>query len=425
VLTARVLVFLMGGSVGLFGLYGLLEAFVVYEVAADSITRRAWNGQRMMRWSEVARVDVSGQRDSELVLSDGLGQKPSLQRGLMSQKHVMAFNTLLEPYLAPVRERQLRDVGSLNSVYYPKRGTTWAGVTMLVIVGFIMLFFFSMMPVPSDEWWVVAILMGFIVVGGLFFLWLTISAYTTALTVTNYDLKESSAFKTRQISFQRVTSLMSRTVTVKNGSFELTTIEGAGQKISITSQMKDYALQVTYIRQHVDSKAQSRGEVKAQEMNTKEQKQQRVFLPIFALINFVLLGGFGINEIKDGNTRLADYRLLQTQGQQAQGRILSTNTKGSKSVTYLIKYAFEDTEGRTLVRSSPVSHDDYSTARISAPVQVTYIPGSDHISMIAQSIGKRKAEGDVRTGYFFIGFACLLTPLIALTPYMKRKKQTV
>ena len=410
------------GVIAFFG-YVILECLTTYQLDADGITRRSWKGMQAMRWSDVTRFEAGGGANSELVLTDFQSNKLSIQRGLMGGTSLAELNQQLDSYLAPIRERQLRDMGGINNVYHPKRGAAWAGVIMTLVVG-AMLAFCLAQPVPSDQQWA---FVGVMLIFGsieLLFLYLTVLSFTHSLIFTEDGITDTSVFKTRHIPFHHVTSVMSRTVSTKNGSCDLTTIEGDGQKIVLTSQAKDYELLVDYIRRHVDMAAARQGEVQAQEIQRKTEKQQRVLLPIFAAIYMLFLCGLGWSSLREGNTRMIHYHLMDAQGQTAKGRIIGRDMQsGSKHTTYLLQYAFEDASGQHIESASPVSWDDYERARVGMSAQVIYVPERKDVCRLAQSIGRNQAEGKVRSGYTLLVLGTLLPILIAITPFLKGKRK--
>lgn len=112
---ACILFFLIAGGMGAGCLYRLLESLASYTVDEAGITRHAWNGRQEMRWSDVARVDVSGQSDSTLTLSDSGGRKLEIQRGFMSDTTVAELNSLIEPYLHSVVKYIHEDTNSRST----------------------------------------------------------------------------------------------------------------------------------------------------------------------------------------------------------------------------------------------------------------------------------------------------------------------
>ena len=211
-------------------------------------------------------------------------------------------------------------------------------------------------------------------------------------------------------------------VSTKNGTFELTTIEGDGQKIGLTSQMKDYPVLMEYIRRLVNEQARETGQEKAQEITAKEQRQQRILLPIVAVIYGLMFIGFGIWFLQTGNSKLGNYRLLEARGVTTPGHVVGTDMRGSKSTTYYIDYAFQDASGVNHKGESPVNYSDYQNARRGQPVTVKYLPDQTNTCMIVQSIGKSKATNDIRLGYLNITLG-VVTPLLLVFGSLNKKKR--
>ena len=410
------------GAIALFG-YTILECLTAYRVDTDGITRRGWNGEQQMRWGDVTHFEARGGVDSQLTLTDFQNNKLSIQRGMMGGAKLAELNQLLDTYLAPIRERQLQDMGGINNVYHPKRSAAWAGVIMTTLVG-AMLAFIAAQSVPSNQQGAFVVLM--VLFGGieLLFMYGTILGFTHSLIFTTDGITDTSVFRTRHIPFQSVSSVMSRRVSTKNGSYDLTTVEGNGQKIMLTSHANDYELLVEYIRSHVDTGARQQGEVKAEEIQRKNDKQSRVLLPVIAVIYMTFLVGFGVSSLRDGKARMEHYHLMDAQGQTATGRITGKDTeRGSKHTTYLLQYAFEDRNGQRVQSASPVSWEDYAGTRVGASARVIYVQGRKDVSRLEQSIGRKQAEGKVRSGYMLLVLGTVFPILLAITPFTRKRKQ--
>lgn len=418
-LVGRGLFLLMGGGMGLFMGYGLLESFAVYQADETSVARRAWNGTREMRWSQVDRYDMSGQKDSTCVLFDESGGKLPIHLTLLDKKSQTELRALLQKQLSPLRERQLRNIGSTQKTYYPSRTAAGAGLFLVVLFG-VMLLFFGFMPVPPEQRTFQASVLFMMAAAELYFVYLTMQSYTRVLSVTAHELNDKDLFRTKRIPFHHVTAIWSREVRGKNSTWEVTVLEGDGQKISFTSRTKDYDLLVQYLRTHTGQQAVQEGQVKAEEVKQKTAKQAKVLLPVIGLIYFLLLGGMGLWMLRQGNARMMDYRLMDTQGRTVTGQILGAQDTHKKSARYLIQFAFE-VDGQRIQSASPVSQNDYQQAQVGAPVTVTYVPGQPHICRIPQSIGKRQAEGNIRVGYMNLVLGAVTLAAIVLLPRFKRK----
>lgn len=408
---------------GLFVLTGLLESFVTYIIDESGVVRQGWNGRKEMRWADVVQVNMSGQKDATIKLRDALGTELTIHRLFISKDGNNQMNSLLGPYLAPILERQTRDFGSLDTVYTHKRALGWLGAFMAVLIGCMIALFFLTPHQTSDDaiaWILIPLMLLMFLVP----LALMLYGFSYRLTITSIGLVESSVFKKKEIPFHHVTSVGSRMVATKNSSFELTTIEDDNQKININSNMKDYSILLEYIKKRVSEGAKETGEVKAEEVTEKQKQQQRKMLPIVAGIYALLFIGIGVWMLKEGNTKLEHYRLLEVQGVQTRGEVTGRDMRGSKSTTYYIDYQFKDANGVTQRGESPVQYDDYANARIGQPAQVIYVPGRNDVGMLSNSIGKSKAENNVRMGYFNIALGFVAPGLILFSMLRNNKKST-
>jgi hypothetical protein len=319
-----------------------------------------------------------------------------------------------------VRERQQREVSMPGRVYYPTRNAAWAGIVMMVLIG-VMVVTFCFMPVPADQRIYFNGIMAFLAAIGLLFGALTVALFTDRIVFTEQGITQRRWFRTHEIPFHHVASVMSRMQTYKGSSWEITTIEGDGHKAVFTSKMPDYPVVLDFVKAHVDRHAQEQGATAAVEVKKKEEKQARIAIPIVAIFYFLLLGGFGLWFIHRGNERLSDYVRMDREGRRTVGHITGMHEGASKSARYLLEYEFE-ADGKKIASSSPVTYDDYIRARVGAPLHVIYVPRQPHTCRAEQSIGRQSAEGDIHVGYLNIAMACVLTPVLLLSPYFKKKK---
>lgn len=406
-----ILFFTLGSiSIG-FALWGLLKSFAVLAVDKDGITRRDWNGSRTLRWQDIVRIDADWESDSDILLHDQSGRKLSIHRGFVRWADREELNALLETYLAPARERQSSRIGDADRVYRPQREVIGAGVIMLTVMTALLVFILSM-PFKSGELWAFVLLTGFL--GSLFllFLWITLTACTQTLTVTEQDLTDKSIFRTLHIRFDSVEVLSSRIITGKHGTTEVTRIEGGGQKIVITPHMNDYSLLMDFIRQRVGETAKIAGETKARITTARQNKRDNVIGGICIALFFCLLSGPGYYQLNKGLTDQENYRLLDTQGRTTTGRVTGTDMRGSRE--YRIRFAYEEPDGTHHEGVDPVSYYYYQAARVGSPIRVTYVPGRGGIGCIAQSIGRRSIAGNIRSGQVFLVLGCIVPFLTVL-----------
>ncbi len=251
IVIGRILFVSIGGVADALGLYFLLESFASYTVDGTGITRQGWNGRQEMRWSDMARVDGSEKPDSSLTLSDSDGRELTIQRNMMGSARIAELNTLLAPYLPPIRERQIREWSPDQFVDRSQRSAGWAGAGFALVMG-VMMVSCAFVPHAGQE-------DGFLFMMGmmgcflLVFLGMVAYGFTYGLTMTPSALKESYLFFTREIPFDHVTSVESRTVVVKASSYQETRVAGNGQEIRFTSDVKDYPLVIEYIRRKINT----------------------------------------------------------------------------------------------------------------------------------------------------------------------------
>lgn len=90
--------------------YGLLEAFTSYRVDANGVTRRAWNGTRELQWRNLVRFKSVGREKSGMALTDSIGHTLTIEFSLLSKQDQAELRSLLEPYLAPLREQEASEI---------------------------------------------------------------------------------------------------------------------------------------------------------------------------------------------------------------------------------------------------------------------------------------------------------------------------
>lgn len=411
---------LLFGSAELFALYGLIESFTVYGTDQSSITRRAWNGMKRLEWRNLTRYAANGQRDGTIKLVDHRGEQMSVYFSLLGGNATRELRGVIEANLTTQHEKQLDEIGTLQKVWHPSRKSGVTFLITLLLFASLCLYVSSMPVTEKDRVFVLPLIMMLTVIG-VSLLGLIVYSFTHKLTVSRDGLTDEWLLRTKIIPFSKVTSVMSGIDQMKSGTMEVTTLEGDGQKITLQSTMNDYPLLLAFIHKNVAQPAAERGEIAATEAKRKQEKQARIFTPIGALFCFFLLGGFGLYLVRDGNKHIAPYRLMDTQEHTTTGQITGRGTKGSKTTRYTLDFAF-DAGGIRIDSTSPVTREEYYSTRIGSAASVIYVPGQPDICRLTESIGRRSAEADIRQGYTDIVLACVLTPLLALSPFFKRKK---
>ncbi len=91
--------------------------------------------------------------------------------------------------------------------------------------------------------------------GGLLCILYCVQADTSTLTIGTDSISSSSLFRDRTIPYAHVDEVFSRTIENNGSSTDVTTISGAGDKISFTDDMPDYELARDYITSRANSTA--------------------------------------------------------------------------------------------------------------------------------------------------------------------------
>ena len=416
-----ILFFLLGGGFSAVSVYCLVESFAKYRIDPDEISRFAWDGARSMRWSEIERFDSTGQKDDNVTLFGQDGRKLTILFTFLKKGDQLELREAVEARLKDVRERQQRDLIQPGRVYHPMRPLGWVGILMLVMTG-VMAVVFAFIPTPPDQRVYSLALFGMLGACAAGFGAMAAAGFTDSLYLTEQSILQRSWFRTREIPFHHVTSVMARMMSYKGSTWEATTIEGDGRKILFTSKMPDYPIVVDFVKGHVRPEALAQGEAAAVKIEKKQQKNARFAAPIIGLVYFLLLGGLGLWFLQRGNERAARYDLLKREGRPVMGRIEGKHASSGRDSRYVLEYTF-NVGGRTMHSSSSVSYDDYLQAGFGSPLPVIYAPKAPEVSSAAASIDGSRAQGDIRLGIINIVLACVFPPLIGGLTYF-RKKQT-
>ena len=419
--TGRIVFGLMGLlCIWYFG-WGLLEWFTVYEVDTDGISRRAWNGSRRLYWSDLTRFKASGHKDGSIKLTDSQNGELTIHFSLLNARNNLELREIIAPHLDGLRERQLREIGILNTVYRPNRERYVIGGVASLLLG---AFFFTGVvmsaarPTPDVA--------GAVVFGGVFLLilllgaWMLILAGTRTLAVTQEGIVDSSRFGSRTLLFHQITALMTREVMYKGDKWEITRLQGdAKRKIVLTSKMEDYPLLVEFIRARVPPSAQQQGEAQAEESKVKERKQERVIIPVCAAIILVMFTGFGLSTLATSVPILAQQRQIDAQGRTMRGQVTRHIESGGKNDPYRIEFAFTDGQQQR-VGVSPVLYSEYQQARTGDAVEVQYVPGQPALSRLTHSISRRRAVIEIVTALFQLLCGLVLMPYVVYITFKKK-----
>ena len=421
-LAMRIWFGLMGLFFGWYFGWGLLEWFSVYTIEEEGITRRAWNGTRRIRWPDLTRFKASGHKDGSLILTDNQNTELSIEFSLLNVRSGCELRELIAPHLDVLRERQMREIGTLNTVYHPNREPLiLAGVASLLLT---LLFFGGAVGMSAERPPDVtgASIFAFVtLLLSLLSAWMLILGLTRTLAVTQDGIVESSRFGSKTLLFHHVTALMTREVAYKGDKWEITRLEGEGkQKILLTSKMTDYPLLVEFIRARVPSSALQKGDTQAEESKVKERKQERIIIPICAAILFVMFTAMGVSILAKNLPLLARQRKIDAQGRPAIGHVIRRIEASGKDQPNLIEFAFEDAQGRRIVGASPVMYGEFRQTRIGDPAAVEYVPGRTDLCRLTQSIGRRRAVIDIVTAIFQLLCGLILMPYVVYVTFKKK-----
>ena len=413
------------GLIGLFfGWYfgwGLLEWFTVYSVDEEGITRRAWNGLRRVRWSDLTRFKASGHKDGTLALTDNQNQTLSIYFSLLSGRSNHELREWLAPRLDVLRERQLREIGSLNTVYRPHREQTMLGGVAALLMTTLFVSGAVGMSVGSASDMTGAAIFGVVSLPlALLSGWLLVLAFTRTLAVTQDGIVESSRFGSKTLLFPHVTALMTRDVTYKSDRWEITRLEGDDKrKILLTSKMTDYPLLVEFIRARVPETALQQGDTQAEEAKIKDRKQERTIIPVCAAIMLVMFTVLGVSILAKNIPTLVQQREIDGRGRPATGHITRRIESSGKNQPNRLGFAFEDTEGHRIVGTSPVMYGEYRQAQIGDWANVEYVPSQPDLCRLVHSISRRNAVIDIVIAVFQLLCGFVLMPYIVYVTFKK------
>jgi len=401
---------------------GLLEWFTVYEVDAEGITRRAWNGARRIDWGYLTGYEASEDKTDSLALMDNQNTRLTIEFSLLGAQSRRELHELIAPYLVPLREARMREISISKTVYHPQRGL------MIVIgIGTILMsgFFFSGATEEVARKSPDSIAIGIFGSAALFVflvgLWALILGLTRTLTVSRDGLTQSSLFGTRTILFGRVTAVMIHEAPQESDQQKITIVQDVDKKkIYLSSKMKDYPLVLEFIRTSVPVKALLEGGVQLTETLRKADRRARIRMPVCLIAMESIFLGFGVTYLAGSIPILAQQRQIDQQGQSTIGHVTRAIEAKSK-VGYSIEYAFEDRQGRRVVGSSPASYHEFQHARAGTSVQIEYVPGSPKLNRRLHSTSTRGAVGGLVLAAVYLFAALVLIPCVLYEVWKGRK----
>jgi len=418
ILIASVPFGLFGLGMGAACLYGIVETFTSYRWDDTGIERSALFRPGRMRWDYVVDYKISGNNNTTIVLTDSLGQRMSIYLSLMSSQQRLAVANTVRERLAGLRDKQLKEMAWGVRTYRPARNVSWfLLIFAAVFLGFGLMPWFGGNVVQNTEEakWPFLLIFGGV---GIAVVLLFLGVYTWTLIISRDAITSSSLFRSRTIPFAQITSVMIRDTRTRNGTTNITTVEGAGRKISFTESMPDYTLVRDYIQGQAGQKAVEQGAVAAPGVEKKQLTQGLILMAVVSILGFGGIAGYAMYNDLQG---LARQDQLDKQGVKTQGSLLRKYSTGNKSVSYLITYQY-DVNGRAYEHDSPVTYQDYLTANADQPVTVTYLPQNPDTARAAQSIGRREAESKLHSTWAMFGMAFGI-PILAFLATRKQYRQ--
>lgn len=220
---------------------GFLETFTVYLVDNETFTRKTLFGTTVLPWQRITRLGVTGTQCSGFVLTDDTGKTVQIRPSFVHQPEALCQS--VRERLAGLWERQRREFRTQTHIYYPTHPRAWFFLLTLP-----MLVCLVVMPLIEPGAYegaraspgmisVMYLVFGLSVVPGL-----CVHDLTHKLTISPEAVSDTSFFRRRCIPLNRIESVTSRAVTDKSGSYEVTTVLGAGQRLVLSARMMDYLL---------------------------------------------------------------------------------------------------------------------------------------------------------------------------------------
>jgi len=250
--------FLLAAAVASISIFGLVESFTTYEVDPERIRRKAWNGDQTMRWSEVVEFDKNGQQDGVLKLFDSTHRRLTVYPALFRTKDCQEFLRLIEPHLAPLRERREREIQTRQFTYHPLRAAAWGCIGLLVLF-LIAAGGLCLRPAPPDQEGARIGLIALTAGMAAIFSALIAAFYTEEIVISGEGLRQRSWFQVRKLPYEAVTSMSSKMMYYKSSSWEETRLKGDKTQIVVVSKMADYPAVMEFIQSRVKVDMQVEG----------------------------------------------------------------------------------------------------------------------------------------------------------------------
>lgn len=402
-------------GIGVLFLYGTVEAFTRVKVDERGVTKQAVYGTRRMDWAYIVSEKMGSKHDSSITLIDDAGHRLRLEPGLLRDPDGL-LRAVIDEKLAHLQAAEQRQFGAVTHTYMPERGFGWLWLMLTLMFGG-----FGGMGLADAEVRSTALGVSLMVVWFAFFVLpfvlLTLHSFTRRVTVTGGAITDISLLRRRAIALDRIESLMVRDVQNKNGTMNITTVVGGGQKITLTDIMPEYLLIRDFLKERAGLQAEKQG---LEALPSHERKINRRVFAIIATF-FVLAGGGASGYmLQEAGARLAQYALMDTHGTRAQGKV-TKQYRTDDPTRYLITYAYQ-VNGQGFERTSPVTKSDFAASSVGQAVTVIYVPEQPGLARLTNSIGRTQVE---RQRWFGIGFLIfsLLSPFLIFAMIRKEEKK--
>ena len=395
---------LFGLLLGSYSLYAIVDSFSIYQVDADGITKRGQGRVISLYWRSLTAFRYSGLRNSILTLHDDSGQKLNIDFELIHDPQG-TLRAALDVCLNPIRERQQQELQWREKTFRPLRGLSTIiipFVFLLIGFGAALLFDPHMVSGSPTEKTLLSLVF---ISGGLIFILFGIQCFTWTLTVSRDAIASDSLFRHRRIPFARIEELLSRTVARRNGPTRITTIIGAGQRISFTDAMPDYALVCDYIAAHTDPQAAARGSAGLPAREAREFKQGLITVAVIASF---CMGLMALLFIVPARQRLARQDSLDAHGVTVAGHLTGVHVSGRKTPVYYLDYEFP-LNGQTHRDFGSVPQNIFDVARPSQSIAVTYLPDDPTINRPTHSNARMRADDLLHEAYRLIAMMAVVS----------------
>lgn len=387
----------LGGGLGAFLIWGLIETFTVYSADEHGITRKGVFGSMTMRWRDVASyTSRSAGLRATYTLTDIYGQPMTVYLGLAANAAEIA--EALDAGIARLRDNTIQDFERVS--FDRKPGNAEKGVAtfailfgIAIIVGSVFVFLQADQTVTVGG---VAFVRGVGIAGAL--MGLSFSAFLGPYLLTHTfridvaAITSGSLFGVRRIPFSAVKSIVSRDMSYKNGTMNTTWVEGAdGKNIQFNEAMPNYAEMVAFIRKQAGSAATEAGDAALPGIEKRDLRRAA----ITSVVLFPVLIAITLALSADPWNRLQRQLIIDRRGISGTARITGWHTaRHNKGTLNIVDYAFT-AQGREITSGSPVPEVDYRSARIGAPFPIRYVPDTPDLCRSTHSLGKRIAIGDL------------------------------